>query len=80
MAPPHPHLGSPVLVGDEHAEEDEQHEEALHCEHGPPQQPVLLDPAGRAVVTARAARPAGQADGHGGVTGPGPVGTATARD
>lgn len=53
-----------VPVGHQHADEDEEHEDALDGQHAGPQEPGLLHPAGGAVLTAPTARPAGKTDGH----------------
>lgn len=53
-----------VPVGHQHADEDEEHEDTLDGQHAGPEQPGLLHPAGGAVLTAQAARPARQTDGH----------------
>lgn len=55
-------------VGHQHADKDEEHEDALDGQHGGPQEPVLLHPAGGAVLTALTARPARETDGHRRVT------------
>ena len=51
-------------VGHQHADEDEEHEDSLDGQHGGPEEPGLLHPAGGAVLTALAARPARETDGH----------------
>lgn len=58
------HPVPPVLVGHQHADEDEEHEDPLDGQNAGPQGPVLLDPAGGAVLAAPATRPTGEADGH----------------
>lgn len=57
-----------VPVGHQHADKDEEHEDALDGQHAGPQEPGLLHPAGGAVLTAPTARPAGETDGHARVT------------
>lgn len=51
-------------VGHQHADEDEEHEDALDGQHGAPEKPGLLHPAGGAVLAALTARPARETDGH----------------
>lgn len=51
-------------VGHQHADEDEEHEEALDGQDAGPEEPGLLHPAGGAVLAALTARPAWEADGH----------------
>ena len=58
------HLVPPVPVGHQHADKDEGHEDPLDGQNTSPEEPVLLHPAGRAVLTALTARPAGETDGH----------------
>lgn len=58
------HSASAVLVGHQHADKDEEHEDSLQGQHAGPQQPGLLHPAGGGVPAAPAARPARQTDGH----------------
>lgn len=58
------HSASAVLVGHQHADKDEEHEDGLQRQHAGPQQPGLLHPAGGGVPAAPAARPARQTDGH----------------
>lgn len=53
-----------MLVGHQHADEDEQHEEPLDGQNAGPEGPVLLHPAGGAVLAAPASRPTGVTDGH----------------
>lgn len=56
-----------MLVGHQHADEDEEHEDALQGQHARPEEPGLLHPAGGGVPTAPTARPARETDGHVGV-------------
>lgn len=51
-------------VGHQHADEDEEHEDALDGQHAAPEEPGLLHPAGGAVLAALTARPARETDGH----------------
>ena len=57
-----------VFIGSQHAEEHQNHDEALDDHHPDSEEPVLLCQAGGAVLTALTARPARKADRHGWVT------------
>lgn len=53
-----------MLVGRQHADKDEEHEDTLECQHAAPEEPGLLHPAGGGVLTALTAWPAWETDGH----------------
>jgi hypothetical protein len=70
------HPAASELVGHQHADEHQQHEEALDGQHPGSEEPVLLYPTGGAVLATLAARPTGETDGQGRVTHATPLPTA----